>query len=193
MAKKLLFRDENLTGPAKEKYEVLNHLFEYVSGVLEKHGLDFYLTDEAGSYPGGLYKETGDWAVGAYTPHGRSAKVIISDKAIEALSDLAFEGLLLQASTRMLLFNEATRNSRVALRKMEKMPRPRQDARVYTQVDRFFKTEGLIPFKVEAGNIDWREGNRDIEYWKEYLDALRNVLPEDAGKILEGLEFKNEL
>ncbi len=192
-ARKLFLSDEDLKGPVKAKYEVFNRIFPDVTGTAERYDMDLFVTDEAGSYPGGLYEKSGNWAVGSFTPHGRRAKVIISDKAVNALTDLAFEGLVYHEVTRMLLFTEATRNSRVALRRMESMPRTKQDARVYFSVDRFFKTQGLVPFKVETGNIDYKEGKMDIGYWQEYLVALRDVLPENAAKILEGLEFKNEL
>jgi hypothetical protein len=187
------FGKAGLTQAQQQKYSVLHRLYDRILDLGKRYDLELLITDDTCG-PGRLWEDTGNWVITNYKPPERSAKIVFASKAVNALSDLAFEGLICRESTRAFLFHFASKNSRAALRLMM-MPWVAQEVHVDERLKLYFETEGLVPYRSETGNIDYREreSGKIVEFFADYLKRLRKVLPEEAAEILEKLEFKNEL
>ena len=191
-----MFGEAGLTPAQEQKFSVLHRLYDGISDIGERYGLDLSITDDTCG-PAQMWEKTGNWSVFYYEPPERSAKIVFASKAVNALSDLAFEGLICRESTRAFLFHFASKKSRAALAGFTKMPWVAQELFVDERLKFYFETEGLVPYRSETGNIDYRERadvrTETLGFYNDYLKGLGKVLPGEAAEILGNLEFGNQL
>ncbi len=180
----------------RRKYDILKGIVKNDALELAKHyglGLDIRLENDGEKER--LYEKHGRWAFGVIDLQANLAKIMFSSKSVRALSDLAFEGLAYHEISETFLTRFAAQKLPMFLIMQEtgELPYSTREFFVDSLAHMFFKTKGLVPFRVETANIDYKRGYLDLKFFSDYLSGLSHFLPEAAEEIKEKVDFRDKI
>lgn len=186
---------ENIEPVETRKYEILQRVTATsVAPLVSHYDLQVFLGLEGKNPIDSLYK-SGRWGMGLIDLSKNIARIIFSRESITELSDLAFEGLVYHEVTEAFMGKVLSRTHPKFMKDDidGKVPYAKKEAMVDILTKQFFNTNSLVPFRIETANIDYRNGFLEMEYYRQYLDELKKIIPEVELKIREGLIFKNKI
>lgn len=187
---------EELDPVRKRRYEILQEIVDnHVLSLADHYNLEIAIMFENQDENEPIYEKHKRWGMGVLKLEKNYAEITISDKAARDLSDVAFEAMVYHEIAEMFMLRlAAERFPLLVLAEINgEIPYSQKEAAVDLMARNFFKTKGLVPFRVEAANIDYREGHLNIEYFQEYLSELGKLLPQIAEEIRQKLDFKDKL
>ncbi|MEK6949357.1 MAG: hypothetical protein AABX34_03990 [Nanoarchaeota archaeon] len=196
MAKYITYGSSNpnkLDPTTRIKYGILDEIVpNEVTRVTQQWGVDMRFMLEKDGQRKPMYETHGIWIVGV--EQGREIKVAIANRAVRDLSDLAFEGLVYHSTSEALLRKWILEQyPQLSIDSINAMPASMEEPLADVFHDRYFGARGLVEYRVETANIDYRDGGCDPQIFQEYLSGLEKHIPLLARQIWQGIDFRDQI